>query len=160
EGAPEGSAGLSLFLVEQRRPDGARNGIRILRLKDKLGTRALPTAELALEGCLAEPVGELGRGVKKITPLLNIPRLHNAISACGMMARPLQVLRDYARRRVAFGSPLAQKPLHRETLASLQVEYEAAWRSRSIARACSEEWSRRRRARTSARPCACSRPWP
>jgi alkylation response protein AidB-like acyl-CoA dehydrogenase len=53
EGAPEGSAGLALFLVEQRRPDGARNGIRILRLKDKLGTRALPTAELALEGCLA-----------------------------------------------------------------------------------------------------------
>ena len=126
EGAPEGSAGLALFLVEQRRPDGTRNGIRILRLKDKLGTRALPTAELALEGCVAEPVGDLGRGVKKITPLLNITRLHNAISACGMMARPLQLLRDFARRRVAFGSPLAQKPLHRETLASLQVECEAA----------------------------------
>jgi acyl-CoA dehydrogenase len=126
EGAPPGSAGLSLFLVEQRRADGTRNGIRILRLKDKLGTRALPTAELALEGCLAEPVGELGRGVKKITPLLNVTRLHNAISACGMMARPLQLLRDYARRRVAFGSPLARRPLHRETLATLQVEYEAA----------------------------------
>ncbi len=126
EGAPEGSAGLSLFLVEQRRADGTRNGIRILRLKDKLGTRALPTAELDLEGAVAEPVGELGRGVKKITPLLNITRLHNAISACGMMARLLQLLRDYARRRVAFGSPLADKPLHRETLASLQVEYEAA----------------------------------
>jgi len=126
EGAPEGSAGLSLFLVHQRRPDGTRNGIRILRLKDKLGTRALPTAELALEGCLAEAVGDLDRGVKKITPLLNITRLHNAISACGMMARLLQLLRDYARRRVAFGSPLARKPLHRETLATLQVEYEAA----------------------------------
>jgi len=126
EGAPEGSAGLSLFLVEQRKADGTRNGIRILRLKDKLGTRALPTAELALEGCLAEPVGDLGRGVKKITPLLNITRLHNAISACGMMARLLQLLRDYARGRVAFGSPLARKALHRETLATLQVEYEAA----------------------------------
>ena len=126
EGSPEGSAGLSLFLVEQRKADGTRNGIRILRLKDKLGTRALPTAELALEGCLAEPVGDLGRGVKKITPLLNITRLHNAISACGMMARLLQLLRDYARRRVAFGSPLARKALHRETLAALQVEYEAA----------------------------------
>ena len=126
EGSPEGSAGLSLFLVEQRRADGTRNGIRILRLKDKLGTRALPTAELALEGCRAEPVGDLGRGVKKITPLLNITRLHNAISACGMMARLLQLLRDYARRRVAFGSPLARKPLHRETLATLQAEYEAA----------------------------------
>jgi hypothetical protein len=81
---------------------------------------------LALEGCVAAPVGELERGVKKITPLLNITRLHNAISACGMMARLLQLLRDYARRRVAFGSPLARKPLHRETLAALQVEYEAA----------------------------------
>src|SRR4029078_9705848 len=68
EGAPEGSAGLSLFLVQQRHADGKRNGIRILLLKDKLGTRALPTAELALEGCVASPVGDLERGVKKITP--------------------------------------------------------------------------------------------
>jgi len=126
EGAPEGSAGLSLFYLEQRRGDGTRNGIRILRLKDKLGTRALPTAELVLEGAAAEPVGELGDGVKKITPLLNITRLHNAVSACGMMARLLQLLRDYARRRVAFGSPLVAKPLFRETVAGLQVEYEAA----------------------------------
>ena len=71
-------------------------------------------------------MGSLGSGVKKITPLLNITRLHNAINACGMMARLLQLLRDYARRRVAFGAPLAEKPLHRETLADLQVEYEAA----------------------------------
>jgi len=126
QGAPEGSAGLSLFLVHQRDEQGARNGIRILRLKDKLGTRALPTAELALEGAVAEPVGELGRGVKKITPLLNITRMHNAISACGMMARVLQLLRDYARRRMVFGATLADKPLHRETVAGLQVEYEAA----------------------------------
>jgi alkylation response protein AidB-like acyl-CoA dehydrogenase len=126
EGAPEGSAGLSLFYLEQRRSDGARNAIRILRLKDKLGTRALPTAEISLEGAVAEPVGELGRGIKKITPLLNITRLHNAVSACGMMARLLQLLRDYAQRRVAFGSALAAKPLFRETLAAMQVEYEAA----------------------------------
>jgi hypothetical protein len=71
-------------------------------------------------------VGGLGNGVKKTTPLLNLTRLHNAVSACGMMARPLQLLRDYAARRVAFGSRLADKPLHRETLADLQVEYEAA----------------------------------
>ncbi|PYQ51683.1 MAG: acyl-CoA dehydrogenase [Acidobacteria bacterium] len=126
EGAPAGSAGLSLFLVEQRAADGTRNRIRVLRLKDKLGTHALPTAELALEGAAAEAVGALGQGVKKIAPLLNITRLHNAVSACGMMARLLQLLRDHARRRVAFGSPLAAKTLHRETLAGLQVEYEAA----------------------------------
>jgi alkylation response protein AidB-like acyl-CoA dehydrogenase len=122
----EGAAGLSLFYLEQRLPDGSRNGITIHRLKDKLGTRALPTAELSMDGTRATLVGEPGRGVKSITPLLNVTRLHNAISACGTMARLLQLLRDYARRRVVFGAPLAAAPLHRETLAALHVEYEAA----------------------------------
>lgn len=126
EGAPEGSAGLSLFYLEQRRADGERNAIRILRLKDKLGTRALPTAELSLEGAIALPVGGLGHGVRKLAPLLNLTRLHNAVAACGMMARLLQLLRAYARRRHAFGGPLAAKPLYQETVASLQVEYEGA----------------------------------
>jgi alkylation response protein AidB-like acyl-CoA dehydrogenase len=125
DGAPAGSAGLSLFYLEQRRPDGARNGVVIHRLKDKLGTRALPTAEISLLDTVAVPVGGLGQGVKKVAPLLNITRLHNAVSACGMMARLLQLLRDYARRRQAFGGPLAAKPLHRETVADLAVEYEA-----------------------------------
>jgi acyl-CoA dehydrogenase len=122
----EGATGLSLFYLEQRLADGSRNGITIHRLKDKLGTRALPTAELSMDGTRATLVGEPGRGVKAITPLLNITRLHNAISACGTMARLLQLLRDYARRRVVFGAPLTAAPLHHETLAGLQVEYEAA----------------------------------
>ena len=122
----EGAPGLSLFYVEQRLPDGTRNGITIHRLKDKLGTRALPTAELTMDGTLAVRVGEPGRGVKAIAPLLNVTRLHNAASACGTMARLLQLLRDYAGRRMAFGAPLARAPLHLETLAGLQVEYEAA----------------------------------
>ena len=125
EGSAPGSAGLSLFYLEQRRPDGSRNGIVIHRLKDKLGTRALPTAELSLQEAVALPVGEPGQGVKKITPLLNITRLHNAIIACSLMARALQLLRDYARRRHVSGGPLAERPLHRETLADLAVEYEA-----------------------------------
>jgi alkylation response protein AidB-like acyl-CoA dehydrogenase len=126
EGAPEGSRGLSLFLVELRRPDGSLNGLRVLRLKDKLGTRALPTAELELDGTLAVPVGGLGDGVKKISALLNLTRLHNSVNACALMARLLHLQRDYAARRVAFGRPLAGHPLHRETLAGLHVEYEAA----------------------------------
>jgi len=126
EGAGPGSSGLSLFFLELRDAEGRLDGIRIDRLKDKLGTRALPTAELTLDGAPAVPVGGLGHGVRKITPLLNVTRLHNAISACGMMARLLQLLRDYARRRVVFGEALARKPLHAETLADLHVEYEAA----------------------------------
>jgi acyl-CoA dehydrogenase len=122
----DGATGLSLFYLEQRLADGSRNGITIHRLKDKLGTRALPTAELTMDGTRATRIGEPGRGVKAVAPLLNVTRLHNAASACGMMARLLQLLRDYARRRVAFGAPLSEAPLHRETLAGLQVEYEAA----------------------------------
>jgi hypothetical protein len=98
----------------------------VLRLKDKLGTRALPTAELELCGVPAEPVGELGHGVRKIAPLLNITRLHNAVNATGTQARVLQLLRDYAARRVVFGRPLQAHALHLETFAALQVEYEAA----------------------------------
>lgn len=124
--APSGSRGLSLFLVELRRPDGSLNGLRVLRLKDKLGTRALPTAELDLDGTLAVPVGGLGEGVKKISALLNLTRLHNSVNACALMARLLQLQRDYAARRVAFGRALAGHALHRETLAALHVEYEAA----------------------------------
>jgi alkylation response protein AidB-like acyl-CoA dehydrogenase len=126
QGAGPGSGGLSLFYLELRDAAGRLQGIRIERLKDKLGTRALPTAELTLEGALATPVGDLGGGVRKIAPLLNVTRLHNAINACGTMARLLQLLRDYARRRLAFGGTLAKKPLHRETLAELHVEYEGA----------------------------------
>jgi acyl-CoA dehydrogenase len=126
EGAGPGSPGLSLFFLELRGGDGRLNGIQINRLKDKLGTRALPTAELTLDGALAVPLGGLGHGVRKIAPLLNVTRLHNAINACGMMARLLQLLRDYARRRVAFGDVLARKPLHVETIANLHVEYEGA----------------------------------
>jgi acyl-CoA dehydrogenase len=126
EGAGAGGAGLTLFFLELRGADGALNGIRVERLKDKLGTRALPTAELTLDGARARPVGGLGHGVRKVAPLLNTTRLHNAVNACGTMARLLQLLRDYARRRVVFGEPLARKPLHRETLAGLQAEYEAA----------------------------------
>jgi alkylation response protein AidB-like acyl-CoA dehydrogenase len=126
EGAPAGGAGLTLFFLELRRADGSLNGLRVERLKDKLGTRALPTAELTLEGARAVPVGGLGHGVRKVASLLNTTRLHNAVNACGTMARLLQLLRDYARRRVVFGEPLSRKPLHRETLAGLQAEYEAA----------------------------------
>ncbi|HSL81492.1 MAG TPA: acyl-CoA dehydrogenase family protein [Thermoanaerobaculia bacterium] len=127
EGNPPGGRGLALFYLETARPDGRPNGIRVERLKDKLGTRKLPTAELFLEGAAAVPVRGTADGVRAIAPMLNVTRLWNAVSAVSFMRRGIALARDYARRREAFGAPLAEQPLHRDTLAGLQAEYEAAF---------------------------------
>ena len=124
EGAEEGSRGLSLFLLELR--DGDRwNGITVRRLKDKLGTRALPTAELDLDGTVAVPVGGIGRGVPKIAAMLNVTRLHAAAGSLGATGYGLSLARDYAGRREAFGRKLADLPVHRAWVARIAAEYEA-----------------------------------
>ena len=128
EGAPEGSRGLVLFRVHRVTEDGARNRIVVRRLKDKLGTRALPTAELELEGALATPVGEpeVGSGVSRIATMLNITRIHNSLGASGALARGLAWARAYAREREVFGRPLHELPAHRATLTDLAVDYAAS----------------------------------
>ncbi len=118
-----GSRGLSLFHVRAWNDDGSPNGLRINRLKDKLGTRALPTAEITLDGIEAWPLGEPGRGVANIATLFNVTRIYNACSAVAYMRRGLALAQDYAHRRHAFGQPLARLPLHLETLAQLQTEF-------------------------------------
>ena len=127
EGNPPGGSGLALFYVEARDASGAPNGIEILRLKDKLGTRMVPTAELLLNGAIAAPVKGLSDGVKNIAPMLTITRMWNAVGAVAGMRRALALARDYAGRRVAFGAPLAEKALHLETLADLQAVFEGAF---------------------------------
>ncbi len=125
EGAPEGSKGLSLFYLELRDEDGRLNNIEINRLKEKLGTKALPTAELTLKGAPARLVSGEGNGVKKIASLFNITRVYNSICAVSYVRRGLALARDYAHRRWAFGRNLDVQPLHVETLAQLEVEYRA-----------------------------------
>jgi alkylation response protein AidB-like acyl-CoA dehydrogenase len=127
EGNPPGSRGLALFYVETLGPDGAPNGIRVDRLKAKLGTRKLPTAELTLEGARAVPVRGLTDGVRTVAPMLTVTRTWNAVVAAAGMARALALARDHARRRKAFGGPLRERPLHRDTLAGLEAEREAGF---------------------------------
>jgi acyl-CoA dehydrogenase len=127
EGNPPGGSGLALFYLEIRKPDGSMNSIQVNRLKEKLGTRMVPTAELTLDGTLAIPVMGLTGGVKNITPMLSITRTWNAIGAIAGMRHGLALAKDYAKRRVAFGAPLSDKPLHIDTLASLEAEYEGAF---------------------------------
>ncbi len=126
EGGGRGGSGLAMFYVEVRDDRGALNNIRVLRLKDKLGTRQMPTAELALDGTVAHLVGEPANGTRNIAPMLHVTRLHNAIAAASGMKRGLALARDYARRREAFGARLIDKPLHQTTLAWLRVQHEAA----------------------------------
>jgi alkylation response protein AidB-like acyl-CoA dehydrogenase len=125
--AGAGADNLALFYLEPRRGDGRWRNITVDRLKDKLGTRELPTAEIHLDGAPAELVGEPRNGVRAIAPMLNITRTWNAVGALATMRRGLALARDYANRRVVFGRPLAEQPLHQETLANLQAEFEAAF---------------------------------
>jgi len=131
EGAADGSRGLGLFLVERIDPCSGQtqlgSTILVNRLKDKLGTRALPTAELTLAGAYATPVGSVDGGLKKIAGMLNVTRMHNAISSAAGMRRGVELAVAYARVRHAFGRPLIDLPLHRATLADLAVEAEAAF---------------------------------
>ena len=127
EGNPPGGRGLALFYIETRDEHGRLRNIEVNRLKNKLGTRKVPTAELTLAGTPAQLVKGTTDGIRNIAPLLNITRLWNGISAVALMRRGLALASDYARKRVAFGAPLSEKPLHRDTLAGLEAEAEAAF---------------------------------
>lgn len=123
----EGEEKLSLFYVELRDKNGDLQNIQINRLKDKMGTKALPTAELTLNGTPAVLVGESGKGVKTIATLFNITRLYNACCAVGYMRRGIALAIDYSKKRVAFGKPIINHGLHAETMSDLQVRFEASF---------------------------------
>lgn len=127
EGNPPGGKGLALFYVEPRDIQGQLQGILIHRLKDKLGTRKVPTAELTLDGTPATLVAGTTEGVKQITPMLNITRTWNSVSAISLMRRGLDLAQDYAQKRWAFGAYLADKPLHQHTLQNLAAEWAGAF---------------------------------
>jgi len=125
EDNPAGSEGLALFYVPIRDEDALADGIYVNRLKDKLGTRKLPTAELTLDGAVAHPVtDELRHGTRHIAPMLTVTRTWNAVTATAYLRRGLAFARDYARKREAFGDAIINHRLHQETLADLQAQLE------------------------------------
>jgi len=127
EGAGTGTAALALFYVETMDGERRKPELIIDRLKDKLGTHELPTAEIHLDSLPAWPLGELAHGVRQVAPMLNVTRTWNAICAIASMARAIGLARDYATRRQAFGRPLIEQPLHAQTLAGMQAEFEGAF---------------------------------
>ncbi len=127
-GTVPGSRGLTMFLVEVPRDErGSMLHVRIRRLKDKLGTRALPTAELELHGLPATRVGPIGRGVPSISGMLNVTRYWNAASSSSAMAQAALWASDFATRREAFGRPIAEHPAHRRVLGELHAEAAGAY---------------------------------
>jgi acyl-CoA dehydrogenase len=125
DGAP-GTRGLGLFLVPRRCPDGTRNGYRIDRLKDKLGTRSMATGEVTLAGAFALPVGDLGQGFRQMAEMINVSRLSNAMRSAGLMRRALLEAVWHARHRHAFGRRLLDQPLLRRVLLPLVLHTEAS----------------------------------
>ncbi|KAF4554115.1 Hypothetical protein D9617_5g069910 [Elsinoe fawcettii] len=126
--------GISTFFAPMRRTleqrdilgnDTELNGIHIQRLKNKLGTKALPTAELELRGVRAWLVGEEGRGTKEIATVLNIARIHNGATAAGLWGRGLAIVRAFTRVRIVGRRPLWERSAYMRTLARMHVEYKA-----------------------------------
>ncbi|MGZ3742858.1 MAG: acyl-CoA dehydrogenase family protein [Pseudobdellovibrionaceae bacterium] len=127
EGADLKSRGLSLFYLELRNEKNELDKIMVHRLKDKLGTKALPTAELSLQGTRARLVGGEGDGVKKISSLFNITRIYNSICSISHMRRGLALAKDYSLKRTAFGKLIIDHPLHVETMMDMYVDYAASF---------------------------------
>ncbi|WP_342504144.1 acyl-CoA dehydrogenase family protein [Lysinibacillus sp. FSL L8-0126] len=126
EGAQAGSKGLTLFAVPWNNEDGTANHLRIRRLKDKLGVRAVPSGEVEFDGALAYIVGEQNKGIYYMLEALNLSRICNAVASIGIMRRGFLEAKHYVTNRYAFGKPLTQYPMIQDTLgkfaAKLHVE--------------------------------------
>lgn len=123
DGASPGTKGLSLFLVpwEENRAEGS---LRIRRLKDKLGVRAVPSAEIEFEGAKGYLVGEENKGFFYMIEALNLSRVSNAIASLGIMRRAYLEAKSYAEDRVAFGNKLTSYPMVQATLGEMAAKQE------------------------------------
>jgi putative acyl-CoA dehydrogenase len=118
--------GLSCFLVPRALPDGTRNRLDVVRLKDKLGNRANASAELELDGTVAVRLGDEGRGVRAIIEMVAATRLDCVLGSTALMRHTLNEAAWHVAHRTAFGGLLADKPLMQNVVADLAVEAEAA----------------------------------
>ena len=118
--------GLTCFLLPRWRPDGTRNGIVILRLKDKMGDRSNASSEVEYDGALAWRVGDEGRGVATIIEMVNRTRLDCALGAAAQMRHGVVEVAHHVIHREAFGKRLVEQPLMRSVVADLAVESEGA----------------------------------
>ena len=124
EGAASGTPGLALFALPRRLKDGRRNAYRIVRLKDKLGTRSMASGEILLEGAVAYLVGDVSSGLKQMMEQVNLSRLSHGVRAAAMMRRCLNEAMVCARSRQAFGKTIIEYPLLRRQLLKITLPAE------------------------------------
>jgi acyl-CoA dehydrogenase len=136
EGAEKGTKGLGLFAMPRHLEDGSRNNYRIVRLKDKLGTKSMASGEIIFEGATAYAVGDISEGIKQMLNQVNLSRLSHGVRAAGMMRRCLNEALTVARFRQQFGGPIIDKPLMRSQLLDIIVPTEQALSSVMYASNC------------------------
>lgn len=122
EGAKEGSRGLTLFAVPWHQEDKSLNNVKIRRLKDKLGVRAVPSGEVEFHGAKAYIVGDATRGFYYMMEALNLSRINNAVASLGIMKRALDEAKAYTKKRDAFGKRLIEYPMIQDTLVKLTAK--------------------------------------
>ena len=126
EGAVGGTRGVGLFLMPRHLDDGSVNSYRIVRLKDKLGTRSMASGEIKLEGAVAYAVGKLDRGFVQMAEMVNWSRLSNGVKSTALMRRALHDALTVANGRSAFGRRIIELPLARRQLLKLMLPLEQA----------------------------------
>jgi acyl-CoA dehydrogenase len=126
EGAGPGTRGVGLFLMPRTLDGGSPNHYRIVRLKDKLGTRSMASGEIMLEGAIAYAVGKLDRGFVQMAEMVNSSRLSNGVKSTALMRRACHDAMTVARNRVVFGRRIIDLPLARRQLMKIMLSTEQA----------------------------------
>jgi hypothetical protein len=126
QSAPGGTRGVGLFLMPRRLDDGSQNHYRIVRLKDKLGTRSMASGEIKLEGAIAYAVGRLDRGFVQMAEMVNSSRLSNGVKSTALMRRAHHDAMTVASNRVVFASRIVDLPLGRRQLMKIMLATEQA----------------------------------
>lgn len=124
EGAPDGTRGLGMFVMPRFLDDGSPNAYRIIRLKDKLGTRSMASGEVKLEGAIAYPLGELENGMKQMLEMVNWSRLSNGVKSAALMRRAVHDATAAMRGRRVFGTLLSEKPLAKRQMLKIALPAE------------------------------------
>jgi putative acyl-CoA dehydrogenase len=122
----QAEGGVTCFVVPRVLPDGTRNQLDVVRLKDKLGNRSNASSELEFDGTVAQRLGDEGRGVRTIIEMVAATRLDCVLGSTALMRRAVSEASWHAAHRSAFGGLLIDKPLMQNVLADLAVETEAA----------------------------------